>query len=320
MTRIEAPSANGAHPAAMTNTDMGRKWTEGFPDLPEGNARTRIGVILRKEWLELRGERGLILGTVLPPLFFTLLPVLLALAVGVIPHESSSALVPPPSLGSGMDPGAGSSAPIISAQDSGLDLRDLRTQALEQAIIGSQFSLLFLLLPIIVPAVIASYSIVGEKTGRTLEPLLAAPIHVGELLLGKALAAFLPAVGITWAGALVFGLGMWAVSVDPIVVSRVVTAPWVLSVLLVAPLMSLIAIGLTVAVSARVRDPRTAQQISAVLILPIIGVVLGRISGLLTFNTPFVLAWSAVLAVIALAVGWVAARAFKREAILTRWS
>ena len=307
-----------SHRDAETEADFGdMAYHQG---VPVGNPWSRIGLILHKEWLELRGERGLILGTVLPPLFFTFLPVLLAFAVGVIPHEGSGVLVATPSLGAGMDPGQGSAAPIISASDQGLGLGDLRTQALEQAIVGSQFALLFLLLPIIIPAVIASYSIVGEKAGRTLEPLLAAPMHVGELLLGKAVAALLPAVGITWTGATVFALGMWVVSIDPAVVGHIVTPAWILSVLLVAPLMSMIAIGLTVAVSARVRDPRTAQQISAVLILPIIGVLLGRISGLLTFNVPFVLAWSATLALIAIVVGAIAVRVFKREAILTRWS
>jgi len=37
----------------------------------------------------------------------------------------------------------------------------------------SQFILLFMLLPLAIPITIASYSIIGEKTTRTLEPLLA---------------------------------------------------------------------------------------------------------------------------------------------------
>lgn len=278
----------------------------------------KIALILRKEWLELRGERGLWLGTVLPPLFFTILPVLLAWAIGVVPHQGQSVIAPPPDLGPEIQVGGeGTAAPIVEA---GPGLEGLDTQAVEQAVVGSQFSILFLLMPVVVPAVIASYSIVGEKTGRTLEPVLATSIKVSELLLGKALAAFIPAVALTWAGAALFVAGMAAVALSPRVVEYIVTLPWVLSVLLSAPLMSLIAIGLTVAVSSRARDPRTAQQISTVLIFPIVGVVLGRVVGALTFNVFFVIGASLVLLAIAAAITWVAITLFKREVILTRWS
>lgn len=287
---------------------------EGVPARERVN---KIALILRKEWLELRGERGLLLGTILPPLFLTILPVLLAWAIGVIPHEGST-LAPPPDLGPGIQVGGeGVAAPIVTTE-SGLE--NLDTQAVEQAVIGSQFSILFLLMPIVVPAVIASYSIVGEKTGRTLEPVLATSVRVGELLLGKALAAFLPAVALTWIGAGIFVGGMALVALSPRVIEYIVTVPWLLSVLFCAPLMSMIAIALTVAVSSRARDPRTAQQISTVLIFPVVGVIFGRVAGMIAFNSAFVAGASLVLLLVAVCVTSVAIRLFKREVILTRWS
>jgi ABC-2 type transport system permease protein len=279
---------------------------------------SKIVVILRKEWMELRQERGLMIGTILPPLFLTVLPVLLAWAVGVIPHKASSMIVQAPNLGSSIQVGGpGTSQPIVTPATG---LQGLDTQAVEQAVIGSQFSILFMLLPIVVPAVIASYSIVGEKTGRTLEPLLATPVDVSELLVGKILTAFIPALVITWVGAAAFFLGMVLVSLSPRVVEYVFTLPWLLACLLCAPLMSLIAIGLTVAVSSRVRDPRTAQQIATVLIFPIMGVLLARLTGALTLNFVFVFSAAVVLGVIASVVILVAIRLFRRGIILTRWS
>ena len=47
-----------------------------------------------------------------------------------------------------------------------------------------------LAIPALVPAALASCSIVGERLQGTLEPVLATPIRREELLLGKALAAF----------------------------------------------------------------------------------------------------------------------------------
>lgn len=49
-----------------------------------------------------------------------------------------------------------------------------------------------MLIPTVVPLTIAIYSVIGEKSARTLEPLLAAPVRVGELLLAKSLASAIP--------------------------------------------------------------------------------------------------------------------------------
>ena len=57
----------------------------------------------------------------------------------------------------------------------------------------------FLLIPAMVPMAIATQSVIGEKVARSLEPQLATPLEVRELLAGKTLAAALPAVTATWA-------------------------------------------------------------------------------------------------------------------------
>ncbi|MDP3047407.1 MAG: ABC transporter permease subunit, partial [Chloroflexota bacterium] len=56
----------------------------------------------------------------------------------------------------------------------------------------TQYLFLFLVVPASIPVTIASYSIVGEKEAKSLEPLLATPIRTWELLLAKSLAAALP--------------------------------------------------------------------------------------------------------------------------------
>ena len=44
----------------------------------------------------------------------------------------------------------------------------------------------------------------GEKVEKSLEPLLATPTTDGEILLGKSIAAFIPPVVATWAGAAIY--------------------------------------------------------------------------------------------------------------------
>lgn len=58
-----------------------------------------------------------------------------------------------------------------------------------------EHSLIYMLaIPVLVPAALAAYSVVGERTQGTLEPVLATPVRREELVLGKALAAFAPSV------------------------------------------------------------------------------------------------------------------------------
>ena len=59
--------------------------------------------------------------------------------------------------------------------------------------------LLYLLgIPVLVPPVIAATAIAGERQQGTLEPVLTTPIRREELLLGKALAAWVPSIAIAY--------------------------------------------------------------------------------------------------------------------------
>jgi ABC-2 type transport system permease protein len=47
------------------------------------------------------------------------------------------------------------------------------------------------------PAVVASYSVVGERQQGRLEPVLTTPVRREEFMLGKALAALIPSLAIS---------------------------------------------------------------------------------------------------------------------------
>ena len=66
------------------------------------------------------------------------------------------------------------------------------------------FSFLFITSAVTLPTAIASYSLVGEKVQKSLEPLLATPTTEGEILLGKSIAAFLPPIAAIYTGAVIF--------------------------------------------------------------------------------------------------------------------
>jgi ABC-2 type transport system permease protein len=90
--------------------------------------------------------------------------------------------------------------------------------------------------------------------------------------------------------------------------------------LLCTPLLSLIAIAAMVAISARVNDPRTAQQFSAWVVVPFLTVFFSQITGLLVLSPLIALVAAILLAVIAGLAVWGVTGLFQREIILTRWT
>lgn len=258
----------------------------------------KIRTILAKEWLELQQQRSLVLSLLLLPLLLTILPIGVVYAIGRFPDEETEQLG------------------IVLADPS---LAGLNALELGQAVMGKQFALLFLLMPLFIPSVIAAYSIVGEKSRRTLEPLLAAPVEVWELLLGKSLIALIPAVLVTWACAGIFVIALRLVVLSERVFVAIVNPAWLILLLLCAPLLALIAIAASVAVSSRVNDPRTAQQLSGVIVVPIMALFFAQLAGLLVLSPALSLAAALALAAVAALSIWFATRLFQRENILTRW-
>lgn len=260
---------------------------------------TKALIVLEKEWLEVRLQRSLMLTTFLLPPAITLFAVGVFYAAGAFPGSGNMSMPP----GVKLDPAlAGMSLPELG-----------------QTVIGKQFSIMFMLLPVFIPSVIASYAVVGEKRDRTLEPLLATPVETWQLLSGKTLAALVPTLLVTLVCGALFALGIVAFALSPQVTAAIVTPGWWLVLVLDAPLLALIGIALIVIVSSRANDPRSAQQISAVLIVPVMLLLFGNLTGVL-FLSPVVAVVAAVfLAALAILTVRIAARLFQREAILTRW-
>ncbi len=101
----------------------------------------------------------------------------------------------------------------------------------------------------------------------TLEPLLTTPVQKRELILGKALAVFLPSIAVAYA---VFGFFIAIVELfaAPGVATGLVQAPDVLAQLVFTPLLVTWSIWIGMAISARSSDIRTAGQVSILVSLP----------------------------------------------------
>ncbi len=184
----------------------------------------------------------------------------------------------------------------------------------------SSFSFFFIIGAVGLPMAIASYSIVGEKLEKSLEPLLATPITDSELLLGKSIAAFLPPMIAIWVGSIVFMTMMDLFTHGTL--NYLYFPNWSIGIilLLVGPLSALLSIEANVIISSRVNDVRTAQMLGLLVILPFAAIYVASEVGALTLNTTNLFIISGVVLVIAVALFFISTRTFRREEILTKWT
>src|SRR5688500_17800178 len=136
---------------------------------------------------------------------------------------------------------------------------DLDPKLAAQGFIVLNFMAYFVLIPAVVPMAIATQSVIGEKTARSLEPQLATPMEVSELLIGKALSAAAPAVVATWGVFLLYAFVNGAIA-DPRLTRLIISDVWIVAMLTLVPLICLLSVLLGIIVSSRVNDARTAQQ------------------------------------------------------------
>jgi len=187
-----------------------------------------------------------------------------------------------------------------------------------QGFIVTNFMAYFLLIPAMVPMAIATQSVIGEKVARSLEPQLATPLEVPELLAGKTLAAALPAVTATWAVFVGYGLVNGAIA-DPRLTRFVFSDVWLTAMATLVPLICLFSVLLGIVVSSRVNDPRTAQQIGGFVVIPIIAVAVAQFfGGRATFSMEQVLMGDLLVGGLIGLTLVIGAWAFDRESILTR--
>jgi ABC-2 type transport system permease protein len=133
-------------------------------------------------------------------------------------------------------------------------------------------ALLYMLgIPAVVPAVLAAYSVAGERQQGTLEPVLTTPIRGGEFLLGKALAVLAPSLAIAY---VVYGFVLACVELfaDPEVARALLRGPDLLAQLLFTPLLAGWSIWVGMAISTRSSDVRVAQQLGMLASLPSLAV------------------------------------------------
>jgi ABC-2 type transport system permease protein len=177
---------------------------------------------------------------------------------------------------------------------------------------------MYLILPLMVASVIAADSFAGEKERKTLEALLYTPTTDRELLVAKLLSAWVPAVAIAWGSfvfyALVANAAAWST------MGRIFfpTLMWVVLALWVAPAVAGLGLGVTVLISARAQGFQEAYQMGAIVVLPILLLIVGQLTGVMYFSTWLVLLLGLVVWALDAALLWFGSRSFRRSELAAR--
>lgn len=244
---------------------------------------------------------------VLPLIIVLALPLVMTTAMRLVPETGASEM-------SDLQTFLAQMPPSVQQEIAGLD----ETQTFLVFFLVYFFGPLYLILPMMVASVIAADSFAGEKERKTLEALLYTPTTDEELFLAKLLAAWLPGIAVAWlsfaAYALVVNLSAWPL-MERIFFPN--TMWWVLA-LWVAPAVAGMGLGTVVLVSMRAQGFQDAYQISGIVVLPILALIIGQITGVLYLTVAIVFYLGLAIWVIDAVLIWFGTQIFARNALISR--
>jgi ABC-2 type transport system permease protein len=177
---------------------------------------------------------------------------------------------------------------------------------------------LYLLVPLVVATVIAADSFAGERERGTLEALLHTPTTDGELMAGKFLAAWLPAVTVAWVGFAVYTVLANVLAWSQLGRVFFPSTTWLLLAFWVTPAVSALGLGAMVIASSRVQSLQAAHQIGSLVVLPVVLLLIVQITGTLLFSPLLVTVMGAAIWLAAAAAILLGAGSLKRQALAVR--
>ena len=269
--------------------------------------RRAIHAIVRKDLKVTMQNKGVVLPLLLVPLImFVALPSLVGLMplLGNIPDSDIAELQ---LLISRMPP-------TLQAELAGYT----PLQLLVVMMIVYYLAPMYLIVPMMVASVIAADSFAGEKERKTLEALLYTPTTDQELLLGKLLAAWLPAVGVALAGFVCYSIVANLVA-GPIMGGIFFPTPmWLVLAFWVAPAIAGLGLVATILVSSRAQGFQDAYQMGALVVLPLLALMISQATGVMFLSTGLVFFLGAAVWILDGALLWWGGRWFRRTELFSR--
>ena len=168
---------------------------------------------------------------------------------------------------------------------------------------------------IFVCSIFATYSVVVDKAKRNIESLMATPISITQLWMGKSLAVTLPSVGVGIAVAVLayvaLNLGFVMPQTHTFIFPSILA---ILSAIIIVPMLIFAIVSIVIFIQLVIANPRIANLIfTGIFILLIVGVQ--TIGGLGVSFSLFPLVYLGIIAVCAL-IDFVLSRSLTKERVL----
>lgn len=269
-----------------------------------------VAAIALKDLREVRQNRGAWIPALVVPLVFV---VLLPLIGIVLPGTTSMP----------MDELFADDSPLTLMMRNVPALADQFAGLNEQQIwvtffCGMLVAPFFLIMPLMFTSIIGAESFAGEKERKTLEALLYTPATDGDLFLGKVIASVAPAVLISWLSFAVYSI---IVNVAGWQIMGRIWFPlpqWWALMFWVTPAIATLSIAFTVLISSRVATFMEAYQMSAVLVVLVLGLMAGQLTGVLYLSVEVSLLLGLLIWIVAAVLIRLAVRSFARSVLLSR--
>ena len=267
-----------------------------------------ILAIIRKDLKVALQNKGVVLPIVILPLIlFVIIPWVMAYASSLTGTSGASL--------SNLDE-------MLARMPSGL-LNELSRYTPEQQLLV--FSLvymlapMFLIMPLMVSSVLAADSFAGEKERKTLEALLYTPTTDRELFTAKLLGAWTAAVAVALLSFVLYAVMVNAAGWQSMEHIFFPNWMWIALVFWVTPAVAGLGLVVMVFVSARAQGFQDAYQIGGMIVLSVILLMVGQISGVMYFSLGVVLFVGFVIWLIDAGLLWFAGKSFRRGELITKF-
>lgn len=271
------------------------------------NTRAMFAIV-RKDLKVVSQNKGVMIPIVIVPLIlFGVLPWLVTLAPSLVNVFGVSA--------SDMDEVIG----MIDRMPAGFQ-RELAGYANNQILVVYflvyMLAPFFMIIPLMVSSVIAADSFAGEKERKTMEALLYTPTTDRELFTAKLLSGWLAAIAVAFAG---FALYVVMANAAGWSVMQRIFFPnlmWLVLIFWVVPALPGLGLGVMVLVSARAQGFQDANQLGGLVVLPIMVLIFGQVTGVMYFSVTLVILLGLVIWLLDGLLIWLGSRSFHRGRLL----
>lgn len=190
------------------------------------------------------------------------------------------------------------------------------TQLMVNLMLNNIMPVFLLIIPVMTSSIMSASSFVGEKEKHTLETLLYSPLTLKQIFQAKVLASFSLSMLVTFVSCILL---FTVCGIENYLLSGWIPVPnltWLVLLFLLAPSVSLIAVTLIVRSSAKAQSVEESQQSAVYLVLPVVFLIVGQVSGILLISAGILFLLSIFCAVLAWFLMQKAMRNWNNEKLL----